>query len=65
VKLVYVNGSLGFLLVLTTPLAAQWINYPAPGIPRTRDEKPNLAAHAPHLRGKPDFSGIWQAESSQ
>ena len=61
----YANGSLGFLLVLTTPLAAQWINYPAPGIPRMRDGKPNLAAHAPHRRGKPDFSGIWQAESSQ
>ena len=59
------RSSFSFLLALATPLAAQWINYPAPGVPRTRDGKPNLAAHAPHLPGgKTDFSGIWQAESS-
>jgi hypothetical protein len=44
---------------------AQWLNYPAPGTPRTRDGKPNLAAPAPRTSyGKPDLSGIWQAEGA-
>jgi hypothetical protein len=42
--------------------AAQWINYPTPGVPRTPDGKPNLTAPAPRTSdGKPDLSGIWQA----
>src|SRR5580704_1185462 len=39
---------------------AQWLNYPAPGIPRTPDGKPNLSAPAPRTPdGKPDLSGVW------
>jgi len=41
---------------------AQWLNYPAPGTPRTKDGKPNLFAKAPVLGGKPDLSGVWQVE---
>jgi hypothetical protein len=42
---------------------AQWLNYPTPGTPRTRDGKPNLSAPAPRTaKGKPDLSGVWQAE---
>lgn len=42
------------------PLAAQWLHYPTPGMPRTRDGKPNLTAPAPKTPdGKPDLSGIW------
>jgi hypothetical protein len=49
------------LSALTTPLEAQWVNYPTPGIPRTADGKPNLAAPPPRTAdGKPDLSGIWQ-----
>jgi hypothetical protein len=38
---------------------AQWINQPTPGIPRTRDGKPNLSAPAPKMKGKPDLTGLW------
>jgi len=47
-------------LILLTPLSAQWISYPTPGIPRTADGKPNLSAPAPKTAdGRPDLSGIW------
>jgi hypothetical protein len=42
------------------PLAAQWLHYPTPGIPRLPDGKPNLSAPAPKTAdGKPDLSGAW------
>jgi hypothetical protein len=54
------------LLAACVPLAAQWIHYPTPGIPRTPDGKPNLSAPAPKTAdGKPDLSGIWVAERTR
>ena len=51
-------------VIFAMPLAAQWINYPTPGIPRTKDGKPNLSAPAPRMPdGHPDFSGIWEVRS--
>src|ERR1700693_938821 len=51
------------LALLPATAHAQWLNYPAPGTPRTRDGKLNLAAKAPRApNGKPDLSGVWQAE---
>jgi hypothetical protein len=48
------------LVLLAAPAGAQWINYPTPGIPRTKDGKPNLTARAPRAAdGKPDLSGMW------
>jgi hypothetical protein len=48
---------------LSTGAHAQWLNFPTPGTPRTRDGKPNLAAPAPRaLDGKPDLSGVWLHE---
>lgn len=52
------------LIALVSPLSAQWINYPVSGTPRTKDGKPNLAAPAPRLRGKPDFSGLWHTANN-
>jgi hypothetical protein len=47
-------------LFLAASVSAQWLNYPTPGIPRTPDGKPNLAAPMPKTAdGKPDLSGIW------
>jgi len=44
----------------STPLLAQWLRYPTPGVPRTADGKPNLAAPTPRTAdGNPDFSGLW------
>jgi hypothetical protein len=48
------------LSLVATPAVAQWLNYKTPGIPRTKDGKPNLAAPVPRTaEGKPDLSGLW------
>lgn len=53
-------------LFLSTAGRAQWIHYPTPGIPRTADGKPNLAAPAPRTAdGKPDFAGLWEQKSDR
>jgi hypothetical protein len=50
------------LALLGMPVAAQWMNHPTSGIPRTRDGKANLVAPAPRTpAGTPDFTGIWSA----
>ncbi len=42
---------------------AQWLNYPTPRTPLTRDGKPNLSAKAPRTyKGKPDLSGVWMIQ---
>ena len=51
-------------LALTAPVKAQWLNYPTPGIPRTADGKPNVAAPTPRTAdGKPDLTGVWNRVS--
>jgi len=48
------------IIAVALDLPAQWLHYPTPGIPRTKDGKPNLTAPAPKTPdGKPDLSGIW------
>jgi len=59
------NLALAFGLFLS-PLAAQWINYPTPGVPRTADGKPNLEAACPRTAdGKPDLSGLWVMQATR
>jgi hypothetical protein len=44
------------LMLVGVDASAQWLKYPAPGTPRTRDGKPNLTAPAPRAsNGKPDL----------
>ena len=54
------------LTVLPSPAAAQWLDYPTAGIPRTPDGKPNLSAPTPRTAdGKPDLSGLWEMERKE
>ena len=59
------RAALGAILctaMLVSPAAAQWLNYPTPGIPKLPDGSPNLRAPAPRTPdGKPDLSGLWAA----
>src|SRR5260221_10490351 len=54
------------LTAISLMLAAQWIGYPTPGIPRLPNGQPNLNAPAPKAPdGHPDLSGIWQTTSGK
>lgn len=54
------------LFALSISADSQWFHYPTPGIPRTRDGKPNLAAPAPRSPdGHPDLSGIWNLQRTR
>jgi hypothetical protein len=50
------------LVAAALGLRAQWLNYPTAGVPRLPNGEPNLAAPAPMLDGKPDLSGLWEAD---
>lgn len=57
-------SAVGLSLVLaSSSVAAQWLTYKTPGVPRTRDGKPKLDAPAPRaVDGRPDLTGVWMHE---
>ena len=59
-----IAGAAILISILCGPLAAQWFHYPTPGMPRTADGKPDLAAPAPKAAdGHPNLSGVWSADT--
>ena len=49
------------ILAISTPLAAQWLGMPTPGIPRTADGEPDLTAPLPRTaEGVPELTGLWR-----
>jgi hypothetical protein len=40
----------------------QWLKEPTAGAPRTRDGKVDMTGRVPRVDGKPDLSGLWQAQ---
>jgi hypothetical protein len=54
------------LSLLAVPAAAQWMNLPSKGVPRTADGKPDLSAATPRAAdGHPDLSGIWEPSATK
>jgi hypothetical protein len=52
-----------FVALLRPAAHAQWLNFPTPGTPRTREGKPNPSAPVPRTSdGKPDLSGVWHVQ---
>lgn len=49
-------------MIAAAPAHSQWLNYPTPGLPRSADGKPDLAARPAIRDGHPDLSGIWTSE---
>jgi len=61
------TGSLvaAILIIATVPTAAQWLNYPTVGVPKTADGRPNLNAPTPRTPdGHPDLSGLWKPQNT-
>ena len=54
-----------WLVMFSVTAQAQWLNFPTPGVPRTKDGKPNLTAPTPRTADrKPDLSGVWMHETT-
>jgi hypothetical protein len=49
------------MVVMNTPITAQWLKHPTPDIPRTADGKPDMSAPTPRqANGKPVLAGLWR-----
>ena len=54
----------GLFFAMLLAANGQWVNYKVPGIPRTKDGKPNLTSPTPRLNGKPDLNGLWRTDAA-
>ena len=53
------------MMIALLLLLAQWLDYPAKNIPRTKDGRPVLTAKAPKTHdGRPDLSGVWMPDNT-
>jgi hypothetical protein len=53
---------LAVFAIFSSPVWAQWEDYPTRGVPKTKDGKPDLTAPTPRTAdGKPDLTGLWEA----
>ena len=56
----WLAASAALSMLAATPAPAQWIDVPAPEVPRTADGEIDLDAPAPRLpSGKVDLQGVW------
>jgi len=56
-----IHNHASILILLAMNLNAQWLTHRTPGIPRTPEGRPDLAAPAPRMPdGKPELSGMWR-----
>ena len=53
-------------VLVSSPMAGQWLHQPDSRIPRTKDGKPDLTAKAPRAPdGHPDLSGVWDPQEAR
>lgn len=59
-KAVNLLQSIALVSLVAPAISAQWLNYPTPGIPRTKEGKPDLNAPVPRKDGHTDIQGVWE-----